>query len=265
MNRSNRKNAKSFDDLLPAIQAELKKYFEERPHISLNALSKRCSASEPTLRRILKGQIKTLPNTSTIVDLLLTISNEKSATGLIRRYPGPIAQYLQFLFPQVQEIDNEQHHEVRKEISNPTKYLIYKLSANANGVSQQQLHGLFGDLGRKAALEMVEKGIIEERENKYFSNVQTFMASRADFVSNFKLMCDFIKLKSEMDVKRPLSVKANYSESVSVQAFKEIVQIQDKALQKIRLIISDAANHGEIPLFLLSAIDTIDTKPLFED
>ena len=48
-------------------------YLEKRPQLSVNGISKRCNVSEPTLRRIMSGKVKTIPQITTLLDILTYI------------------------------------------------------------------------------------------------------------------------------------------------------------------------------------------------
>ena len=67
-----------------------------------------------------------------------------------------------------------------------------------------------------------------------------------------------------MDSAHLHSLLVNYSESVSVEAYKEIIGIQKRALRKIRDVMSADTSQGVIPLFLLLAIDTLDARSVHE-
>ncbi len=55
------------NSLRESLIERLQDYFMRYPHVSLNALAKKCRISEATLRRLYRGQIKTLPTETTIV------------------------------------------------------------------------------------------------------------------------------------------------------------------------------------------------------
>ncbi len=259
---SNRKNASIFEKLMPALQNVLTTYFKEKPHVSINALSKKCKISEPTLRRLTKGQVKTLPTTSTILDILTIVSGETNTTKIAKLYPGPIAEYLDYILPKLQNSSVEYNSDLNTELSNPTKYLIFKLSANSCGLRSNQMRDLFGAVGEKFAVELMQKGFLRKEGSTYYSNLKHFSTNQDAFISNFKLVADFIKVNLDNSQSSSLALKANFSESLSLQAYKEILLIQKKALRKITAIMSAETSKGDIPVFLLSAIDTFESKTI---
>jgi hypothetical protein len=255
---------KSSSDLLSALQNALQEYLDEKPTRSLNGLSKRCTVSEPTLRRILKGQIKTLPTATTILDILTTLTGEKNTVRIAEKYPGPISDYLESILPQFQDVSTEYDSNLNEELKDPVKYVIYKLSSNSSGLKTNKLSDLFGRHGIQVAESLIEKNYLFKTKDVYYSKIKNFTINQENFVNNFKLIADFIKTQNPLSKTSLQTVLANYSESVSTDAYKEIISVQKKALQKIRNIMSDESSKGSIPLFLLLAIDTLDPRPAHE-
>jgi hypothetical protein len=81
------------------IQSILRRHLDSAPKRSVYGLSKQCRSSEPTVRRLLKGHVKTLPGPRTIVDILSAVSGESSPQKLSELYPGPVSEYLTAAFP----------------------------------------------------------------------------------------------------------------------------------------------------------------------
>ena len=248
-------------DLLSALQGILHQYLNEKPSRSLNGLSKKCTVSEPTLRRILKGQIKTLPTATTILDILSTLSGEKNTALIAKLYPGAIAEYLESIIPQAQEFGTEYDSELNTELKDPVKYIIYKLSANSSGLRLQKLNELFGRHGLSQAEVLIQKGYLQNDNNILFTKVKDFTINQESFVNNFKIVADYIKTQNPIAKTSMHSLLANYSESVTPEAYRDIVSLQKRTLQKIRKIMSDTNSKGMIPLFLLLAVDTLDQQP----
>lgn len=255
---------KSSGNLLQCLQEVLQNYLNEKPSRSLNGLSKKCTVSEPTLRRIVKGQIKTLPTSTTILDILTTLTGEKNTALIAKNFPGPIADYLQSILPQVEECETEYDSDLNNELRDPVKYIIYKLASNSNGLSQKKLNELFGRNGFTQAEVLLQKDYLYLKNNTYFSKVKHFTSNQDSFVTNFKLIADYIKTQNPLVKTNLHSLLANYSESVSPEAYKEIVALQKKTLQKIRSLLADENSKGNIPVFMLLAIDTLDPQPAHE-
>jgi hypothetical protein len=254
----------SIDPVFAALRTILAEYLASKPHMSINSFSKRCKVSEPTLRRIHKGQLKTLPNITTTLDILTTISGKTSASEIAKQYPGPIADFLYKVVPQIEDCQTVYDIDLNEELTNSTKYILYKLSSNYLGVTEETAKELCGTQGLDALKSLLTKKLIKKMENSYFSNVRNFTVNKGNFVENIKTLAQFIKIR--FSVTQPLlnPLLANYSESISIDAYKEIVQIQNKALENIRKITSNKDNAGPLPVFLFVALDTISNQTAFE-
>lgn len=252
------------NDVLIELQQVLKKYLAEKSTRSMNGLSRKCVVSEPTLRRILRGQIKTMPTATTVLDILTTISKEKNVQVIRKLYPGAISDYLGSNLPQSEDVDTEYSLELNNELKDSNNYLIYKLSSNSNGLKKEKILELLGTHGVAKADSLVQKGYLSFSSNTYFSQVKNFTLNHDTFIQNFKCVADFLKTQNPIDKTNLHSLLVNYSESVSIEAYKEIIAIQKKALRKIRDVMSNEQSHGDVPLCLLLAVDTLDTKSVHE-
>jgi hypothetical protein len=251
----------AFDSVVEHLKFVISTYLEEKPHMSLGAISKKCSVSEPTLRRIMKGQIKTFPTVTTVLDILTYVSNEKKTSKIISLYPGPIADFLKEMAPYVEDTQTDYSVEINQELKQPVKYLIYKLASNSAGVTRQKVSDLFGAHGLKSLDSLQDKAYIEERAGKYFSTTKSFTSSHENFIENFKTVAEFLKPDKLSPRSRLNPLFRNFSNSVSPEAYEEILKLQKKTMARIAQIMTNEENQGEIPLFLLLAIDTLDTKP----
>lgn len=250
--------------LLKALQDVLKSYLQEKPTRSMNGLSRRCVVSEPTLRRILRGQIKTMPAATTVLDILTTVSKEKNLLKISQKYPGPISDYLSSMLPQSEDVSTEYNLELHNELKDSTCYVIYKLASNANGVKKEKVSELFGTHGISKAEQLVQKGYLSFSSDTFYSQVKNFTLNHDTFTKNFKVIADFIKTQNPLEKTNLHSLLVNYSESVSTEAYKEIIGIQKRALKRIRDVMSDESSRGHLPLFLLLAVDTLDSKSAHE-
>ncbi len=257
-------NAHRASSLLDELQSILQRYLDEKKNLTLNGLSKKCRVSEPTLRRIVKGQVKTVPNVTTVLDILSTVSGEKSPLAIAVKYPGPINDFLRKMIPQIEESKTDFDPGLNAEFRNPTKYLVYKLASNAGGVSEEKISTLFGNQGMVQLKALMDEGHLKIENGVYFAASKNFMGNQKDFVPNFKVMADFIKMNRTYGATNLNPVCANFSDSVSLDAYKKIATIQKNALMKIRAVMTDEKSAGPVPIFLLLAIDTLDSLAAYE-
>jgi hypothetical protein len=247
--------------ILEQIQTNIRSYLDKNTRISLNGLSKRCAVSEPTLRRIMNGKIKTLPMLSTIVDILCTLNKADSVNELISFYEGtPIGDFLSNNYSVLSEssFNYEFSAELNEALRDNISYLIYKLSANRTGVATQKIEKFFGHHGMEKLKYLHSLNLVTIELDIVRSVAEGFSLSHDQFIPHFKAVSDFIKTEQSQVQKKNLFY--NFSESVNEQAHKEILSIQKTALKKITKILNDDANAGDTPLFVLSAIDSLDVE-----
>lgn len=247
------------------LRAIIADYLKKRPHLSVNGISKKCSVSEPTLRRIMSKKVKTTPQITTILDILTFVSHTSSVREIVKMYPGPVGDYLAEAMPYLEEFDQDYSNAINDEIKDPVKYLIYKLSLNHAGLSESKLIELYGNHGLQLLQDMVEKGFIQQtEEGVYRAKAKTFGGSHDDFVRNFKAVADFIK-PNKLRNRKPLNPYfVNASDSLTPEAYDQIRKLLGKTDKKIRKILADENSKGTIPVFFIGAMDTLDPKSAAE-
>ncbi|MBT7609836.1 MAG: hypothetical protein HN576_08770 [Bacteriovoracaceae bacterium] len=247
--------------ILEQLQSNVRSYLDKNKRISLNGLSKRCAVSEPTLRRIMNGKIKTLPMLSTIIDILCTLNKADSVNELITFYEDtPIGEFLSNNYSVLSEsnFNYEFSAELNEALRDNVSYLIYKLSANRKGVTAQKIEKLFGHHGMDKLKYLHSLNLVTIKLDIVRSVTEGFSLSHDQFIPHFKAVSDFIKTEQSQVQKKNLFY--NFSESINEQAHKEILSIQKAALKKITKILNDDSNSGDTPIFILSAVDTLDVE-----
>jgi hypothetical protein len=247
------------------LRSVLQQYLQKRPHLSVNGISKRCSVSEPTLRRIMSQKVKTTPQITTLLDTLTFISQTSSVRAIVAMYPGPIADHLKEAMPYLDEFDQDYSNEINEELRDPVKYLIYKLALNHAGVSEDKVIELYGNHGLRLLNDMIEKGYIKKTPNQRCrAKVKTNSSSHQDFVRNFKAVADFIK-PNKLRHRKPFNPYfVNMSDSLTPEAYEQIRRILGKTDKKLRKILADPNSKGHLPVFFLGAMDTLDPQSAAE-
>ena len=250
----------NFRDVFFQLQNILIEYLKKHPNLTTAGISKRCAISEPTLRRIRSGQVKTLPSVTTIVELLVYISKEDSAAKLLARYPGPLAEYLKDKLVQFESWKEIKYSkDLSPALKDPIKYLIYKLAAMPDGVSLQRTVELFGNYGENLLKTMSEEELLTIKDGRFHALEKSYSLSHDHFVEHFKTTANFIKPhKHAMSAKQYSPIFSNYSNGLSKKAYSEVLKIQRAANKKILAILNDKTCEGSIPTFVLNAVDTID-------
>lgn len=233
----------------------LNSYLEQREHLSLNSLAKNMNIAETTLRRIKNSELKRLPKNETILKVLSYIYKSSDLYELRSNLnPTSLGAYLseEFLLS-----DSNQKHSVQiidESVSDQISYLVFKLASNSCGTTKDEVKRMFGELGIKSLEALELDGLVRDSDGTIHSKISTFKVSNKYFVRNFKAVSDFIKVDSPGD--NP-NLFYNLSESVNLDAFKKIHKAQKNALKEITSIMNQETSRGDIPLFILSAVDTL--------
>ncbi len=249
------------EDLLNDLSKLVVSYLEKKPHLSLMALSQRCDVSEPTLRRIKSRNFKSLPTPGTVLKFLTYISQETAVEKLIEKHPGPIAHFLKDQFPDSEKHKRSFDDQLHQVFESDTNYLVYKLCCQTTGVSMARVKRVFGDYGHIALRELQQSDFIKKKGNRYYAETKRWLSLPPERLpAAMKALLSFVKYQSSPDDPLLTPIQANYSAGVSVEAYREVTRLQRECLKKIRDVLGDQSSQGDIPLFLLLAIDTLDSK-----
>lgn len=258
--KSNGKEVFSIRAAFLQLQGIMEHYLATYPNVSLNGLAKRCAVSEPTLRRIRKGQTKTLPSVTTIIEILSYILKEDEMDKLIPMVGGPLAKYLKDKTSQLNaRADLVVSEELTQTLKDPIKYLVFKLTVHTPGVQLEKVVELFGSYGEKQLLQLEKEGLVIRNENNFKAKIDYFALSNEVFVDHFKTTADFIKPHKHASAAKAYSpIFSNYSSSINRKGYSEVVKIQRAANRKIAALLADPKYQGSIPTFALNAVDTLD-------
>ena len=267
-NSKEREEASNNKDVLSHLQEVIELYLSDHEHLTINSLSQRCGVSEPTLRRIQSNQVKTIPNDTTILKLLSYISKKTSISDIVDYFPGPLKNFFKakVVPPHTKKTQFlEASIDLSNRLKDSVKYMIYKLSSNAGGVSEEKVSELFGQFGIQKLEELANEELVLYKDGKFTAKYENYRLSDDRFVDNFKATAGFIKPnKLNTSPYESSQIFCNVSGAVSLKAYQEILKIKRKAVKKIREIVFDSENVGAIPVFVLGAVDTLDYKSAFE-
>jgi predicted transcriptional regulator len=237
------------------LQECIKSFLVKNKHLTLNALSKKSSVSEPTLRRVRNAEIKTLPRVNTIVDILSTIYKERNISDLIKHCGPNLRAYLEKVFTVI--LESNAHYEndtgLSRELKNTTSYLIYKLAANRTGIKRELVCRLFGELGLRKLKDLERKGLVFEMIGSYHARTKSFSLDDELFRQNFQAVSEFIRVEDGPE--KGDNLFYNLSESISEEGYQKILSIQRQALKEIVHILNEKEYAGDKPVFVLSSVD----------
>ena len=255
-------SALSEQDIHP-VSAQLRDvangYLKKHKGLSVNALAKRMDVSEPTLRRIVKGQLKTKPSLETLMKVLSYVGKTSALAHHIHAHPGPIARELKTCFPTAAHSDFEMINNAKLEeaLRDTTSFVLYNLACSDNGLHQEQIVALFGEVGLSSAEQLRKDGLLSEIEGIYHASFKKWCSSPELSAKHIKSLANFIK-PDRVKPESPLTpVFANLTGHIQAQAYKKILKIHQQAFRKTVQILRDPKNSGDLPVFFLGAFDTL--------
>lgn len=244
-------------EITNAIRNELQLHFKRHPRLSLNAFAKRNELSEATLRRLIKGNLKTSPKYHTVLKVLQAISKSSSPRDWIDRYPGVIAQFLEkntSIISMMEEAEEVSPQGLIEITEDKNAYIAYILAANSSGVSTTRLNRVLGLPGILAMQRLESRGYVKQSSNgRFYSTLSGVSFSNKVFIKNFQRTAEFLHVE-DRKVDEP-NLFYNLSNSVNLKAYREILKIQVEAGRKIQAILRDPETEGDIPAFALMAVD----------
>lgn len=242
-------------DKIQELSHILNSYLEQREHLSLNSLAQNMSIPETSLRRIKHGDLKRMPKNETVLKLLSYIfKTEDLYTIRENLNPQGLGEYLTnefFLSDSAQKLNIKL---IDESVADQTTYLVFKLASNSCGTNKSEIQRLFGELGLKALESLERDSLVSIDGDKVHSLLDSFKVSNDYFIRNFKAVSEFINTDCNSDIP---NLFYNLSESVNEKAAEKIHSIQSRALRDISSVLNNDDSRGEIPLFILSAVDTL--------
>lgn len=255
----------SMDEALLNLYTILETHMSMHPNLSVNHLSKKCGVSEPTLRRLHNRQLKRLPTSTNILKLLSHIAKKDRVSELVDFFPGALMDYIKESMTQILESDFSDVTDLTDQLKNPMAYLIYKIAATNGGITQEKIVQLFGMYGEQQLNRLLEQELIYEEENTFLAKHKKFSLAPEVFKGHLKATADFIKPDNLTNSPYKYSQTFyNMSSSVNINAYAKILKVKRTAIRKIRDILFNEKSTGDIPIFVIGAIDSLDDKSPYE-
>ena len=238
------------------LQNLVEGYFEQNPHMSMNALAMRSGVGATTLRRIRSNSIKGDPAPHTVLGLVSSITSERRLSVLIKKFDGPLGELLKETFGPY--VENNLAHQFSPDLSHhlkdPTAYLVYKLAANRCGVTLEDVKDNYGRVGVKKLKELEDLNLIELKDDVYHAlrkdyalDVHTVANHLPQLVSHYK----------PDDIEKGQNLFYTMSESLNEEGIQKIKEIQKEAIKKMMTIMNSPYYEGDIPFFTLDMADTL--------
>lgn len=232
-------------------------FLAKNENVSINALAMRMGIAETTLRRIRNGDLVRLPKNDNLLKIICYIYKSFDLQEITKHLPPALKE---FFMAEYLIVTGSEKNPVtildREIVDSQITYLVLKLASNHSGVARTEILRMFGELGLKSAKHLQNSDILLEDSTGIFrTKICAFRLNDESFITNFKTVSEYIKIDREERVGPNLYY--NLSESLSLEGLIKVHNIQKKAINEICEIMNDEKFKGELPVFTLAAIDTL--------
>lgn len=251
---------------LNQLEQVISTFLSRHNNLSVNGLSKKCGVSESTLRRINSRKAKRLPSLTIVLNILSYISKKTNVEEISNFFGGPLKAFLK---EHLNTHESTEFLDVKVDLSSklndPVKYLIYKVAANHNGITKEQILELYGLRGLSFAKKLLDDQLLEFSKGTYTAIYKNYMICGDSFKDNFKATADLIKPEKLGSAPAKYSqVFYNMSESVNIEAYATILKIQRDAIKRVRRVLKSHQSQGDIDVFCIGAVDSLSLDSAYE-
>lgn len=248
------------NELIVSLQRMINSYMNKNQSLTINALAQRSGIPVTTLRRLVNGEQKSEIAPHSVLNLTSYIFREKKLNLLLKLIDPVVAEYLNkhfgsFIF--LEETKAVYRTDLNETLADFSKYIIYKLAANHNGVDYITIVDLLGSIGHKKAQELLTDNHLFEENGKLHAKDKNFSI---DFFVAAKHLPNLVSFYRPDTIAEGKNSFFSLSESLNEEAILEIKKIQRESVLKIHKIMSDPSNFGSIPYFTINLSETMDQK-----
>jgi hypothetical protein len=253
-----------------SVNAQLRKltadYMAKHPGLTLNALASRSGVPATTMRRLMQEEGRSELAPHSVLSLVSYLLKEKKISKILKSVNGPVAELLNKCFDQFIFDESSSSHELSADLNSlfrdKTCYLLYKMAANVNGISIDEIKNAFGLLGLTKLNELVEKGwIVSDDNGKLHAKEKNFSV---DLALAHQLSHALLDLYKPSEVKAGFNLFYSLSEGMNNEGIQKIKEIEKDAVKKIYEIMCTKNLQGDIPYFALIVSDVMGMSPQSE-
>jgi hypothetical protein len=249
------------NDLINSLQLMINSYMSRNPQLTLNALAQRSNIPITSLRRLVGGGQKSEIAPHSVLNLVSYILRERNISKLIAKLDLSIASFLKRHFGNFIFVSETKNNECdfELELRDQTKFLIFKMAQNHNGVELETLTENFGILGTKKIEEMISDGLLISEGQRLHAVDKNYQVDSQLVADHLPALVQFYKPEL---AKEGMNYFVQLNESLNPEAIEKITEIQRRSLTEIQSIISNVESLGEIPYFYLNLSETMILDPL---
>jgi hypothetical protein len=244
--------------LLAELQAAIANHLEAHKNLSIQSISNKSGVSYSTIRRILQNEANDVRD-ETILSLILVVMPQDQRLQFLQTHYPSLGALLQDT--QKQEDPTIDHFKLRMyRFKDPHNYIL-KMALTIHGTSRKDVFRLLGERGVNALDEMIDdKFLIEDRNNRINHPARgSFIMNADDILHQVKKDADYF---DKHLVGSPFARLAHLSASLSVSAYKELIDLVNEFVRKSDRLKEAPQSEGPIPVFVDVMVNTYDRASL---
>ena len=240
------------DPVNDILKRSIISYFESHPYESIPSLSKKTGVSQPTIRKLKKGETMNKPNPSTFIKIMNVTSPDKEIHELIQESDEGCKQYLNQHFSHFNH-QLESTEGFKQLLQDNVKFIVLTLAGHHSGVTKEEVQATYGYVGILAMVDLEKEDFIKFENNKWFQNKE-----KVDMDALKRSVSAITHLNEYIDEKmNPFSRSHSKSQKMSPAGCKKLCKAQEAFERSIEKIMSDEKNFGDVPMFSVSALDVL--------
>jgi hypothetical protein len=246
--------------LLAELQTALASYLDNHKNLSIQSISNKTGVSYSTIRRILQNEANDVRD-ETILSLILVVMPQAQRLQFLQTHYPALGALLKEAQSQAVEEPALDHFKLRMyRFKDPHNYIL-KMALTAHGTTRKDIFRILGERGVSALDEMLEdKFLFEDRNNKVSH------PSRGSFIMNSDDILHQIKKDADYYDKSLVGSQfarlAHLSASLSLSAYKELIELVSEFAKKSDRLKEASQNQGAIPVFIDIMVNTYDRASL---
>ncbi len=243
------------ESIKSAIATLIDSWIDEKSMRTIASLSRNSGVSESVVRRAHRKE--SIPSVDNLLKLLMTTTFTKSFKELRAALPDVLNSYLKtkdFLYADTEIETIRTTLEVETYLQTYENYMIYDRVSHSHSITRDKIKESFGAMGEKALNELVEAGLIQEDETKALSlGVKNISVSPSLLKRHLPKV-----VETYYDHQDSRHILANFSETISESAAKEILELQKQTNSKIAQIMMN--NPGSVPYLYIGLFNPMDFR-----
>lgn len=230
-------------------------WIDEKSLRTIAALARQSGVSESVVRRAHRKEA--IPNVDNLAKILMTTTYTKTFKELKAAIPAVLSEYLiskDYIFANSGFDGERTTLEIESHLQTFENYLVFKRISHSDMIYRSDIKDQYGFRGLKALDELIDVGLVEQSDREVLSIA----------LKNFSTSHDLQKrhlpklVETFYDFEDSRHILANYSESITSKAAREILELQKETNKKIANIMIN--NPGDVPYLYMGLLNPMDFR-----